>query len=195
VKADFKSATDPANYEAYVPQPRDADGKLRWAWEKGARPLDVNAQERRINSGEMRGDETPFRLCDADGGGRSIRAQFGSVNWNAFRKKWVMIFCEQGGKSSFLGEIWYAEADVPEGPWRTARKIVTHDRYSFYNPVHHAFFDQEGGRYIYFEGTYTTTFSRESDTATPRYDYNQIMYRLDLADERLHAGSNEGSGN
>jgi hypothetical protein len=23
-------------------------------------------------------------------------------------------------------------------------------------------------------------------TPTPRYDYNQVMYRLDLADERLH---------
>jgi hypothetical protein len=200
VKADFKSATDPSNYEAYVPQPRDdADGTLRWAWQKGAAPLDVNAQERRISAGEMKADETPFRLCDAEGGGggsssgrRFIRAQFGSVNWNAYRKKWVMIFVEQGGKPSFLGEIWYAEADAPEGPWRTARKIVTHERYSFYNPVHHAFFDQEGGRCIYFEGTYTTTFSRESDAATPRYDYNQIMYRLDLADERLHGGGGDG---
>ena len=41
-------------------------------------------------------------------------------------------------------------------------KVVTHDRYSFYNPVHHPFFDQAGGRIIYFEGTYATTFSREA---------------------------------
>jgi hypothetical protein len=61
---------------------------------------------------------------------------------------------------------------------------VTHDRYSFYNPKHHPFFDQEGGRLIYFDGTYATTFSREGD-ATPRYDYNQVMYRLDLSDPRL----------
>ena len=45
-------------------------------------------------------------------------------------------------------------------------------------------FDQEGGRFIYFEGTYTGTFSRKEDF-TPRYDYNQIMYRLDLSDPRL----------
>ena len=95
-----------------------------------------------------------------------------------------MIVAEQFGKSSMLGEIWYAEAEKPEGPWRDARKIVTHDRYSFYNPAQHPFFDQEGGRYIYFEGTYTTAFSREGEP-TPRYEYNQIMYRLDLADERL----------
>src|SRR5262249_12799355 len=41
-----------------------------------------------------------------------------------------------------------------------------------------------GGRIIFFEGTYTTTFSRNDDP-TPRYDYNQVMYRLDLSDRRL----------
>ena len=83
-----------------------------------------------------------------------------------------------------LGEIWYAEADSPVGPWVYATKIVTHDKYSFYNPKHHPMFDQEGGRLIFFEGTYTHTFSG-NEHRTPRYDYNQIMYRLDLADERL----------
>ncbi len=37
---------------------------------------------------------------------------------------------------------------------------------------------------IFFEGTYTTTFSGNPDP-TPRYDYNQIMYQLDLSDRRL----------
>jgi hypothetical protein len=50
--------------------------------------------------------------------------------------------------------------------------------------VSHPFFDQEGGRIIYFEGTYASTFSGNTNP-TPRYDYNQIMYRLDLADPRL----------
>ena len=45
-------------------------------------------------------------------------------------------------------------------------------------------FDKDGGRVIFFEGTYTHTFSGNA-TATPRYDYNQIMYRLDLSDARL----------
>jgi hypothetical protein len=50
--------------------------------------------------------------------------------------------------------------------------------------VQHAFFDQDAGRLIYFEGTYTSTFSGNPDP-TPRYDYNQIMYRLDVDDPRL----------
>ena len=41
-----------------------------------------------------------------------------------------------------------------------------------------------GTSYLYFEGTYTHTFSG-NEHRTPRYDYNQIMYRLDLDDPRL----------
>jgi hypothetical protein len=64
-----------------------------------------------------------------------------------------------------------------------AVKVVTHEKYSFYNPKQHPIFDRDGGREIYFEGTYTHTFSGNND-ATPRYDYNQVMYKLDLADPR-----------
>src|SRR5262249_16272026 len=92
--------------------------------------------------------------------------------------------CEAMG-TSFLGETWYAEADTPLGPWVYARKVVTHDNYSFYNPKQHPYFDQDGGRLIYFEGTYTHTFSG-NDQPTPRYDYNQVMYRPELAEQRLN---------
>ena len=95
-----------------------------------------------------------------------------------------MICVESYGSTSYLGEVWYAEADTPLGPWVYARKIVTHDKYSFYNPKQHPMFDKEGGRIIFFEGTYTTTFSGNPDP-TPRYEYNQVMYQLDLSDPRL----------
>ena len=95
-----------------------------------------------------------------------------------------MIAVQSYGSSSFLGEVWYAEADTPLGPWVYARKVVTHHRYSFYNPKRHPMFDQDGGRVIYFEGTYAATFSGNPDP-TPRYDYNQVMYQLDLSDPRL----------
>ncbi len=57
-------------------------------------------------------------------------------------------------------------------------------KYSFYNPKQHPMFDKDRGRIILFEGTYTTTFSGNQDP-TPRYDYNQVMYQLDLSDPRL----------
>ena len=80
--------------------------------------------------------------------------------------------------------MWYAEADDVSGPWRHAVKVASHPRYSFYNPVHHAFLDAEGGRVIYFQGTYSLEFSG-NPLAPARYDYNQVMYRLDLSDKRL----------
>jgi hypothetical protein len=112
-----------------------------------------------------------------------VLAHGGSVYWNTFKKRWVMIAVELFG-SSMLGEVWYALADTPTGPWVYARKIVTHDDYSFYNPKQHPMFDRQNGRVVFFEGTYTSTFSGNKDP-TPRYDYNQVMYQLDLADPRL----------
>jgi hypothetical protein len=123
------------------------------------------------------------RFTDASSS-KPVKHHHGSVAWNPYRKRWVSIFTQERGESSYLGEIYYGEADAPEGPWRKAVKVVTHDRYSFYNPKQHPYFSAEQGRYLYFEGTYTTTFSRRGD-ATPLYDYNQIMYRLDLNDRRL----------
>ncbi len=117
--------------------------------------------------------------------GRAIQPHNGTVYFNAYRQRWIGVFGQLFGESSALGEIWYAEADTPVGPWAYARKILTHNKYSFYNPKHHPLFDQDGGRTIYFEGTYTWTFSGSEDRATPRYDYNQIMYRLRLDDPRL----------
>ena len=91
------------------------------------------------------------------------------------------VYAGISGTTSLLGETWYSESEHLEGPWRRAKKIVTHDHYSFYNPKHHVQFDEAGGRFVYFEGTYTQLFSgRKPAEFTPRYEYNQILYRLDL---------------
>jgi hypothetical protein len=117
--------------------------------------------------------------------GKAIMPHNGSVYFNNYRQRWIGIFVQQFGEPSNLGEVWYAEADSPVGPWAYARKIVTHNEYSFYNPKQHSFFDKDGGRVIFFEGTYSHTFSGAPESATPRYDYNQIMYQLNLAGSRL----------
>jgi len=193
VRADPESLKQLSRYEAFtclkagsrldpLQLDRAEDGTLRYGWKKDTPPVGVREQAHLIQSGQMRLEEALLHLQDRDTG-KPVHAHAGSVYWNEYRKRWVMITCESGGTSP-LGEIWYAEADTPLGPWVYARKIVTHDRYSFYNPKQHPMFDQEGGRIIFFEGTYTHTFSGNPDQ-TPRYDYNQIMYKLDLADPRL----------
>ena len=91
---------------------------------------------------------------------------------------------QAGGKPSALGELWYAEAKSPFGPWGRAVKVLSHENYTFYNPRLHPELTPEGSPILLFEGTYTHSFSG-TEHRTPRYDYNQIMYRLDLDDERL----------
>jgi len=162
---------------------RDAAGKLRYAWKRNTSPLDAQTQRKLIQSGQMTSSEGLLALRDRDSG-KSVLAHGGSVYWNGYRRRWVMIFLEIHGSPSLLGEVWFAEADTPLGPWLYATKIATHDRYDFYNPKQHPMFDRDGGRTIFFEGTYTNTFSGHP-IKTPRYDYNQIMYKLELDDPRL----------
>ncbi len=115
------------------------------------------------------------------GAGVTIAAQ--SAMWNDYRKRYGDIIQQDFGSSSLLGEIWYAEGDTPFGPWVFARKVVTHAGYTFYNPDAIPYFSEAGGRIVFFDGTYTKTYT--SLPATPYYDYNEIMYRLDLDDPRL----------
>ena len=122
-------------------------------------------------------------VVDADTG-EAIELHAGSVRWNAYRGRWIMIANRRGAPESNLGEVYYAEADRLEGPWSRAVRVATHPGYSFYNPVHHDFYDQDGGRVVFFEGTYSNTFAR-TRTPVPRFDYNQLMYRLDLGDTRI----------
>lgn len=114
-------------------------------------------------------------------GGERVRPHRGSIAWNAYRRKWVAVFTQHGGKPSMLGEIWYAESDLPFGPWAGAVKVVTHANYTFYNPRLHPEFTPADSPVLLFEGTYTHTFANHADP-TPRHDYNQILYRLDLDD-------------
>ncbi|MGQ9574872.1 MAG: hypothetical protein ACUVUC_06105 [Thermoguttaceae bacterium] len=196
VKAQLSALAKQTSYEAFTclaagsrydrsagQVERDAAGRLIYAWKPGTDPI-TQAQERQlIAAGKIKPDEAHYQVRDVDTQ-RPVELHSGTIAWNEYRQKWILIAVESGGSSSYLGEVWFAEADEPTGPWRWAKKIVTHDRYSFYNPAHHPFFDQQGGRIIYFEGTYASTFSANPDP-TPWYDYNQIMYRLDLADPRL----------
>ena len=163
VRADLDAVQDPGAYEAL------AWTGSEYSWKQGAQPIPATHEDSWI------------RLLDVETG-NEVRPHGGSVCWNAYRKRWLAILLEVGGRS-YLGEVWLAEADTILGPWAYARRIVTHDRYSFYNVVQHSFLDREQGRFVYFEGTYTDFLVEHPDT-TPRYNYNQILYRLDLADPR-----------
>jgi hypothetical protein len=116
--------------------------------------------------------------------GSKLTPHSGSIVWNAFRERWVGIFMQTFGKPSAFGEVWYAEADSPYGPWGPAVKVLSHKNYTFYGPRFHPEFTPPDSPVLLFEGTYTAAFADRPEP-TPRYDYNQILYRLDLDDPQL----------
>jgi len=199
VQDEWNAVNDITQWEAFTPlrentrydkdaPPLELDDNLKpiYGWKKNTDPLGTEIFEEMVSGGFISRSEAPVGLVDYETGA-DVRLHRSSVNWNEHRGKWIMIGNQTWGSESFLGEVWYAEAPTPEGPWKNAIKIATHGdpvglegSYSFYNPTHLPFFDEEDGRYIHFHGTYSSSFF---DTApqTPDYDYNQIAYRLDLS--------------
>ncbi|HBG26042.1 MAG: hypothetical protein A2Y10_03770 [Planctomycetes bacterium GWF2_41_51] len=192
VKADFNSVIEPNAYDTFTClQPgskylkeksklnRDENGKLTYQWVRRTDPIGAKEERELKKAGLISANELRYQPLSADTNEIPLLAS-GSMAWNDYKKKWIIVAGEAFGKTSAFGEIWYAEANDISGPWNRCWKIVTHDNYTFYNPVHHTFFDQKNGRIIYFEGTYCSMFSGTKQP-TPRYEYNQIMYKLDLA--------------
>ena len=175
VKADWSSVADLTKWEAYTPLQANtrydvnnpalelnSSGDVVFGWKKGADPLSAAMLDELVQRGHLDRNDSPFRLEDYSTG-RDVRLHRASVHWNEYRGNWIMIGTEFFG-DSLLGEVWFAEAPTSEGPWEDAIKVATHDRgtngdYTFYNPTSHPFLDQEGGRFIYFQGTYANTFS------------------------------------
>ena len=184
--ASYEGVLNTLEYEAYTclktdgTVDTDKDGTPVWRWQKELPPLNSKDELALVKAKKIAAKHA--RFCPTSADGKQIELHSGSVRWNAHRKCWILVAGQIGGLSSHLGEVWYAEAAQPTGPFSTATKIITHDKQTFYNVVQHPFLDN--GRYIYLEGTYTNDFSGNSHR-TPRYNYNQVLYRLDLNDVTL----------
>ncbi len=181
VKAQWADLLDPTHYEAL----RYDEGRHEWQWQREQEPTSQAEETRLLLQGLMPREQARYRLKDA-ASDRLVRLHGASIQWNEHRQRWILIGVQSGDKDdpSPLGEVWYAESRQPDGPWGKTVKVVSHPRYTYYNPIHHTFLDASGGRFIYFEGTYTLEFSG-NPLAPARYDYNQLMYKLDLDNARL----------
>jgi len=206
---------DLSSYEAYTPLrhgeripadgvpdadalARDADGSLVWDWKRDTAAIPPRSWKELVRTGVVEAREAPYRLIDIETGEALSPHGGGSIHWNEHRQRWIMIRSRAGGGGSLLGEVYYFEAETPLGPWAYGRKIVTHSMpapswtrghehltYSFYNPVHHPELDRAQGREILFEGTMSVLFAHPAHPRIPGYNYNQMMYGLDLEDPRL----------
>jgi hypothetical protein len=187
VPATEAAMLNPATYEAFTALVQGSstqldtnpDGTLNYTWKTGTAPLSGHVEPGKT---QIASDQKLFgHVVDPDTGTAGTWAALNhhgiSIGWNEYRKRWVQTTQEAVG-ASFLGEVWFQEGDTPMGPWVFTRKIVTHNNYSFYNTRHHPFFNKQQGKQIFFEDTYTTYLTNA--VPTPRYNYNQIMYKLDL---------------
>lgn len=194
VQDDYTSAANPANYEALTCLDndgpfstatarvrRDGKGRVMYRWAKGAEPTGAAQQRQLLEAGQLHEYECLFQPVDASTG-KPFLPHGCHIAWNGHRQCYTMVVSQLMG-TSMLGELWYLEADRPEGPWVKAVKVLTHHNYTFYNPLQHPELAPDD-QFLYFEGTYTKTFST-AEVATPYYDYNQVMYRIDVDDPRL----------
>ncbi|MFP4193059.1 MAG: hypothetical protein ACLFU6_13435, partial [Candidatus Hydrogenedentota bacterium] len=142
VEASLDAAADPSRYQAFTclepggrmngaesPVMRDDAGDLVWAWREDTDPVGQNEEQTLLEAGLIDEDETRFQVRDAESGD-SVNIHRGSVQFNEHLDRWVLIATEEHGDPSYLGEVWYAEAPDPTGPWDQATRIVTHDDYS-----------------------------------------------------------------
>lgn len=179
VPASLKAIQDPNQYEWLTPL--DASGKNYegWAWKKSAQDFTSKDEGIWLDSKAASKREPHFLPSNVEQPSERIVFHNGSFAWNEYRQKWIVLGGRWLGKDSVLGEVWYTESDKLEGPYAQAVKVATHHQQSFYNVFHHPYWDQENGKTIFFEGTFTADFSGNS-YKTPRYNYNQLLYRLDL---------------
>jgi hypothetical protein len=169
---------DIATYETFTPfvdasasqVERDENGRALYRWRAGGIPYPVAGDPALAPADALDGHVVDVATATA-----FEVHENGSTEWNDWSGRWVRLIIPLWG----LGETWIAVSDTPMGPWVYATKLVEHEQYTFYNPRHHRVFDRDFGRRIQFEATYTNTFSGNDDK-TPRYDYNQMMYGVDL---------------
>jgi len=122
-----------------------------------------------------------------------------NVNWNAWTGRYITVGVTSAGAP---GDVFVAFSNELNGPWRNGTSVASHQNSnsSCYNPLHLTHFDLEGGRIIHIACTFTAMWSSGPNApnvwttclvglaggkgcapVVPRYEYNNIVYRVDLA--------------
>jgi len=184
IPATTAALADPTTYEAWTPLQdnglggwefaRTNDNLMDWQWRTGTPNIAMES----VDDGWIDEDDSPWHNTWEPETAERPLIHNGAIMWSRARQRWIHVFTQNVGTTSWIGEIWYAEGDTPVGPWSYGRKIITHDDYSFYNPAFHPWWTDRAGLRVYFEGTYTSWLGAQGPT--PRHDYNQVLYALDL---------------
>jgi hypothetical protein len=186
IPAKLSALRDPSTWQAWTPLTpqgagwtvaRTPTGAPDYAWRAAPPP-----EQARSDAGLVPWADSPWQSWDA-ATDQPVILHYGSVAYSPWRGRYVHIYTQNAGETSWIGELWYAESDTPLGPWTWSRHVVTHDGYTLYNPYLHPWFAGEGDRRLLFEGTLTAWLG--SHDPIPRHDYNQLMFALQLDDPRV----------
>ena len=103
-----KMSPFPINHPAFL---KDADGK-EWVYFGNPLPnMRCPATFEAWQDASTWEILKPQRSLKSAADGKEIKLHSGSIAWNSFRRRWVTVFMEAGGKPSDFGELWlYSEA-------------------------------------------------------------------------------------
>lgn len=174
----YDDILDPSKYEALAWS--EEGGAI--VWQGQAAPLKPADEDKLVAESVLPSEAARLRLRQA-GGGPPLSPTAGSVTWNPYRKRWIMIASDGGDAPTQSGKVWYAEATDADGPWAGAICVLDEAPLSLSDALHPVFLDQEEGRIIHFECTVSA--DPKGASALPRYERNRMLYRLDLGDARL----------
>ena len=174
VVASYEAATSPTSYEALT----WSDEDKKFVWQQARGPTSAAEEARLMDKGRLRRKDARTQITAAITG-ESLPVAEGSVQWNAFRKRWILI-CTAASNDKNPGDVWYAEASNVDGPWSHAVQVAAHGSYDFKCVMQLPALAQDNERHIYFAGTLAG-----GNCPVPRYQDNQLLYRLDLDDPRL----------
>lgn len=209
----FGAIANVSEYETYTPCDTPACNNMtEWHWRpskldnlNGWSNFGPNEELHAVAKGLLAPEKTRYQVRDvATGKPMSGGLARGSVNWNSYRKKYVLIADKgnHGGASKYsnYGELWYCEALALTGPWHDCLRVISHagTGTSCYNPLQLTFMDEAAGQAIYVACTFTSMWSSQQkqprdkscafsdyggqgcSVAVPRYEYNNIVYKLNL---------------
>ena len=118
VRAEWDHVIDPNRYEVLTALPRPSSIVSRPSpprWVRAGELTGDDAAQMPSLIKALKEEKKGTHLYDVTSG-KKVTPHGGSVYFNGWRNKWVMITVQQFGDSSHLGEVWYAEADTPVGP-------------------------------------------------------------------------------
>jgi len=183
ISARSEALLDTSTYERFTPYQdaeattieRDDQGRAVYRWRAGEIPYVLASADDLDPADRLEGHIRDVRSGDAfEAHGN------GDTTYNHHIGRYMRLITPRWA----LGATWVAYSDTLMGPWVYATELIAHENYTFYNPRRYPFYDLDGGATIHFEATYTRAFSG-SDDRTPRYDYNQLMCRVDLTEPQL----------